>query len=61
MQIVTGDTVKVAFVDQGYTDDMPEEVAAASGIRLEVIKLSEAKKGFVLLPPRWWWSAVLAG
>ena len=27
--------------------------AAASGIRLEVIKLDEAKRGFVLLPRRW--------
>ena len=27
--------------------------AAAQGIRLEVVKLPEAKRGFVLLPRRW--------
>ena len=29
------------------------EAAAAEGIRLEVVKLPEAKRGFVLLPRRW--------
>lgn len=53
VQKVTGDSVQVAFVDQGYTGDQPLQDAAAHGIRLEVIKLSEAKKGFVLLPRRW--------
>lgn len=43
--------VKIAFVDQGYTG---ENLAAAAehGIVLEVIKLAEAKRGFVLLPRR---------
>ncbi len=53
VQEVTGDTVEVAFVDQGYTGDQAEQDAAAHGIRLEVIKLPEAKRGFVLLPRRW--------
>ncbi len=53
VQAVTGHTVEVAFVDQGYTGDEPLEAAAAQGIRLEVVKLPEAKKGFVLLPRRW--------
>lgn len=53
VQAVTGETVQVAFVDQGYTGDQPEQAAAAHGIRLEVVKLPEAKKGFVLLPRRW--------
>ncbi len=53
VQAVTGQTVQVAFVDQGYTGDQPEQAAAAQGIRLEVVKLPEAKKGFVLLPRRW--------
>jgi len=30
-----------------------EEAAAEHGIRLEVVKLPEAKRGFVLLPRRW--------
>ena len=53
VQAVTGRTVEVAFVDQGYTGEEPLEAAAEQGIRLEVVKLPEAKKGFVLLPRRW--------
>jgi transposase len=53
VQAVTGAAVEVAFVDQGYTGDQPAEAAAVHGMRLEVVKLPEAKKGFVLLPRRW--------
>ena len=53
VQEVTGETVKVAFVDQGYTGEEPAAAAKAEGIDLQVIKLPEAKKGFVLLPRRW--------
>src|SRR5262249_13843996 len=53
VQAVTGEAVEVAFVDQGYTGDAPAADAAAHGIRLEVVKLPEAKRGFVLLPRRW--------
>jgi transposase len=53
VQEVTGDTVEVAFVDQGYTGEQAAQEAQAQHIRLEVVKLPEAKKGFVLLPKRW--------
>lgn len=53
VQEATDQSVEVAFVDQGYTGDEPAEAAQAEGMRLEVIKLPEAKKGFVLLPRRW--------
>jgi transposase len=53
VQRATGETVKVAFVDQGYTGQEPAQAAQAEGIDLQVIKLPEAKKGFVLLPKRW--------
>ena len=53
IQEVTGDTVEVAFVDQGYTGEQPAADAAAHGIRLEVVTLPTAKRGFVLLPRRW--------
>jgi transposase len=53
VQEVTGQTVEVAFVDQDYTGDEPADAAATHGIRLEVVKLPEAKRGFVLLPKRW--------
>jgi transposase len=53
VQALTGQSVEVAFVDQGYTGDRPTQAAAEQGIQLEVIKLPQAKKGFVLLPRRW--------
>ena len=53
VQAATGDTVEVAFVDQGYPGEAAAEAAAASGIRLTVVKLPTAKRGFVLLPRRW--------
>jgi transposase len=53
VQEVTGQSVEVGFVDQGYTGEQAETAAAAQGIRLEVVKLPEAKRGFVLLPRRW--------
>jgi transposase len=53
VQEVTGESVELAFVDQGYTGEQPAEDAARHGIQLEVVKLPEAKKGFVLLPRRW--------
>ena len=53
VQEVTAASVEVAFVDQGYTGPAPEADAAAHGIRLEVVKLPQAKRGFVLLPRRW--------
>ena len=48
-----GDSVSVAFVDQGYTGEQPAAAAAEHGIELEVIKHTQAKRGFVLLPRRW--------
>lgn len=53
VQSVTDEAVEVAFVDQGYTGDKPAEAAVAAGIRLEVVKHHQAKRGFVLLPRRW--------
>ena len=53
VQDVTGETVTLAFVDQGYTGHQPAADAEAHGIRLEVVKHTEAKRGFVLLPRRW--------
>lgn len=53
VQAATGDTVEVAFVDQGYTGQQTAAAAAAHGIQLEVIKLPTTRQGFVLLPRRW--------
>jgi len=53
VQAVSGEQVQVAYVDQGYTGDAPRQAARESGIDLQVVKLEEAKHGFVLLPKRW--------
>lgn len=53
VQDATGDTVEVAYVDQGYTGEETAEAAADHGIELLVVRLPEAKRGFVLLPRRW--------
>jgi transposase len=53
VQDITGDGVELAFVDQGYTGEQAQNDAAEYGICLEVVKLPEAKRGFVLLPRRW--------
>jgi transposase len=53
VQAATGENVQVAFVDQGYTGVQPAAEAAQHGIRLEVVKHHQAKRGFVLLPRRW--------
>ncbi len=53
VQEATGEAVEVAFVDQGYTGEDAAEAATAHGIRLAVVKLPAAKRGFVLLPRRW--------
>src|SRR5215203_4670116 len=49
----TGESVELAYVDQGYAGERPAEEAQAHGMRLEVVKHEEAKRGFVLLPRRW--------
>ena len=53
VQDVTGETVELGYVNQGYTGDEPAEAAARHGIRLEVVKKPEGTSGFVLLPRRW--------
>ena len=53
VQESTGETVQVAWGDQGYTGEQARDNAKAAGIDLRVVKLPEARKGFVLLPRRW--------
>ena len=53
VQEVTAQNVELAFIDQGCTDENAAGAAAAHGSRLEVVKRSEAKRRFVLLPRRW--------
>jgi transposase len=50
---IAEEKVELAYVDQGYTGEAAEEAAAEHGIQLEVVKHTEAKRGFVLLTRRW--------
>ena len=52
VQQVTGSTVELAYVDQGYTGPKAADAAQQHGIRLEMVKYPLAKRGFVLLPRR---------
>ena len=53
VQEATGESVELAYVDEGYTGERAAEEAEAHGMRLEVVKHEEAKRGFVLLPRCW--------
>ena len=53
IQDATGESVTLAYVDQGYTGENAAGAARAQGIELHVVRLPEAKRGFVLLPRRW--------
>lgn len=53
VQELTRHKVQVAFVDQGCSADEAARAAQQQGIELIVVKLEEAKKGFVLMPKRW--------
>src|SRR5260370_4662148 len=53
VQLITGEHVELAYVDQGYTGQATEEAAAEHGIRLEVVKHTETKRSLLLLPRRW--------
>jgi transposase len=53
VQEATGLNVDIAYVDQGYTGEAAQEQAQDFCMQLVVVKHTEAKKGFVLLPRRW--------
>ncbi len=53
VQKTTGRNVALAYVDQGYTGGQTQDDAEDHGIMLRVVKLSEARRGFMLLPRRW--------
>ena len=53
VQEATGQSVELAYVDQGSTGAVSAEAAREKGIELHVVRFPEAKKGFVLLPRRW--------
>jgi transposase len=60
-QEVTGESVELAYVDQGDTGEESAGAAADRGIAWEVVKLPEAKRGFVLLHGVGSWSGRSVG
>lgn len=50
LQEAAGGSVGLAFVDQGHVGERSAAAARERGIASEVVKLPEAKHGFVLLP-----------
>jgi len=56
---VTGNTVELAYVDQGYTGPNAAEAAQQHGIRLEVVKHPMAKRGAtpMVVEPSFAWAA----
>ena len=53
VQESTGEHVEPAYADEGCTGEDPARAAAAQGMELVVVRHSEPKHGFVLLPKRW--------
>ncbi len=54
LQTATGRDDELAYVDQDYTSEQAWDDAEDHGIMLHFVKLSEAKRRFVLLLwPRW--------
>lgn len=53
VQEITGEHIELAYVDQGYTGENAAQAAEKHGVRLEVVKHTAVKRGFVLLPRRW--------
>jgi len=53
IQEITGENIELAYVDQGYSGENAAQEAEKHGIQLGVVKHTEVKRGFVLLPRRW--------
>jgi hypothetical protein len=54
VQQIREENVELVYVDQGCTGEAAEEAAAQHGIQLQMVKHTEAKRGFVPLRRRWW-------
>jgi transposase len=53
VQQIIGKNAELAYVDQGYTGESAAQAAEKHGVQLEVVKHTEGKQGFALLPRRW--------
>lgn len=50
---LTDQSVTLAYLDQRHTRENAGEATKTKGIELEVVKHTETKRGFILLPRRW--------
>ena len=51
VQQATGETVKLAWADQGYTGEQARSDAAESGIDLQVVKATRSEEGLLTATP----------
>ena len=61
IQAETGESLAIAFVDQGYTGEKPEAAAAEHGIALEVTSCQRPSAALSCCPDDGWSSAPLHG
>jgi len=53
VKAVTGGSVTKAYADGGYTGENAAHAAKEHGVDLEIVKVSDTVRGFVVLPKRW--------
>jgi transposase len=53
VQAVTGGSVTTAYADGGYTGQHAAAEASKHGVALEIVKLPDTVRGFMVLPKRW--------
>ena len=61
IQDATGDSVRLAYVDQGYTGEAAAGAAAAESITLHVVKLPQASVALSCCPDAGLWNDPLPG
>jgi transposase len=53
IQAVTGNSVDVLYADGAYSGENAAKAAQEHGVSLQIIKVPDAVRGFVVLPKRW--------
>ena len=53
VQVVTGNSVELLYADGGYSGENAAKAAQEQGVRLQIIKVPDAVRGFVVLPKQW--------
>ena len=61
VQQATGESVELAYVDQGYTGEKPAQAAQQHGMQLEVSSYRKPSAAWCCCPNGGWWNAPSAG